>query len=134
MLFVAILTPLLPLSHFVTHPGTPQKYVTLLGPTPPIFSRSSRKARTKAPCTNSLSIVRGGFCPGFCKGVFCLEGFVRVGFCPFSLLSEYTCCNRKLDITLNFWFHMYDKKICKCDITCSCKRCCQQRCNHTHRH
>src|SRR6218665_295705 len=35
-----------------------------------------QKSRTKVPCTNSSSIVRGGFCPG---------GFVRLGFCPFPL-------------------------------------------------
>ena len=63
----------------VTHPGAPS-----------IFSRSS----TKAPFINSLSIVRRGFC----QGVFCLEGFVRGGFCPFPLLSEYICYNRKLNI------------------------------------
>src|SRR6218665_1512218 len=46
-----------------------------------------QKSRTKAPCINSISIVRGGFCPGaFCQGVFCLEGlsglvFVRSPFC-----------------------------------------------------
>jgi len=38
---------------------------------PPIFIRPSTKTRTKAPCTNSLSIVRRGFCPEF---------FVRVSF------------------------------------------------------
>src|SRR6218665_1944914 len=38
-----------PLSHFVTHPGTPRKYITHLGP--PIFRRPSTKKRTKAPCT-----------------------------------------------------------------------------------
>src|SRR6218665_3093850 len=46
-------------------------------------------------------------------GVFCLEGFVRDGFCPFPLQSEYICYKRKLNITLNFMFHMYDKKIYK---------------------
>src|SRR6218665_476668 len=35
-----------------------------------------QKSRTNARCINSLSIVRGGFCPR----VFCLKGFVRVGF------------------------------------------------------
>ena len=60
-------------------------------------------------CTNSLSIVCGDFCPGVCQGVFCLEGFVRGGFYSFPLLSEYTCYNRKLNITLNFMFHKYDK-------------------------
>jgi len=44
------------------------------------------------------------------SGVFCVEGFVRSSFCPFPLLSEYICYNRKLNITLNFMFHMYDKK------------------------
>ena len=45
----------------------------------------------------------------FCQGVFCLEGFVPGGFCPFPLLSEYICYSRELNITLNFMFHMYDK-------------------------
>src|SRR6218665_1447936 len=44
------------------------------------------------------------------SGVFCLEGFVLGGFCPYPLLSEYICYNRKLNITLNFMFLMYDKK------------------------
>src|SRR6218665_2186138 len=87
--------------------------------TPPIFSRPGTETRTKAPCTNSLLIVRGGLCPeGFCQGAFCLEGFVG-GFCPLPHLSEYICYNRKLNITLNFMFHMYDKKNYKCEVTCS---------------
>src|SRR6218665_3056227 len=69
-----------------------------------------QKSQTKVPCTNSISIVRGGFCLG---------GFVRVGFCPFPLLSQYICYNRKLNITLNFMFHMYDKNLYKRDVTCS---------------
>src|SRR6218665_136198 len=73
----------------------PKKYVTHLGP--PIFSRPSRKIRTKTPCTNS-QLFAGGFVRGFSEGVFCLEGLVRGGFCPFSLLSEYICYNRKLNI------------------------------------
>src|SRR6218665_3183835 len=46
-----------------------------------------QKTRTKAPCTNSLSIVRGGLCPGVLSGVFfvwkILSGvfFVRSPFC-----------------------------------------------------
>ena len=91
-----------PLSHFVTHPGTPQKYVTHLGPHPRflvgLVQKTQTKAQTKAPCTNSLSNVRGGFCPGVCQRVFCLEGFVQGGFCPFTL-SDYICYNRKLNIT-----------------------------------
>src|SRR6218665_980186 len=98
-LFLANFDPL-PLSHFVTHPVTPRKYVTHLGPLPRFLGGLVQKSRTKVPCTNYISIVRGGFCPGF---------FVWVGFCPFPLLSQYICYNRKLNITLNFMFHMYDK-------------------------
>jgi len=87
--------------------------------TPQIFTRSSTKTRTKAPCTNSLSIVRGGFCPGVLSG-----GLLSWRFCPgwflsVPLLSECICYNRKLNITLNFMFHMQDKKIYKRDVTCS---------------
>ena len=74
----------LPLSHFVTHLGTPIKYVTHLG-----FSSQA--------CIHVL--VRGGFW---------LRGFVRGGFCPSPLLSEYIHCNRKLNIIFNFRFHMYE--------------------------
>src|SRR6218665_3946582 len=77
----------LPLSHFVTHPGTPK------------VRHTSRTPRFL------VGLVRG-----FCQGVFCLEGLVRGGFCPFPLLSEYICYNRKLTITLNFMSHVYDKK------------------------
>ena len=75
-----------PLSHFVTHPGTPQKYVTHLGP-PRFLVGLVQKTQTKAPCTNSLSIVRGGFCRGaFVKGSFvfkvlCGVIFVHSPFC-----------------------------------------------------
>src|SRR6218665_887182 len=103
-----------PLSHFVTHPGTPKKYVTHLGPPPPISSGPSTKNPDKIPLYKfSLNCSRG-----ICSGVFCLEGFVRGGFCPFPLLSEYICYNRKLKITLhvNFVFHMYDKKFVTCSL------------------
>src|SRR6218665_268156 len=116
MLFLANFDFLLSV-HFVTHPRTPQKYVTQLGTLPPIFSRPSTKSQAKALCTNSLSIVCGTFCPGFCQAVFCVEGFVRSDFCPLPLLSEYICDNRKLNIILNFMFHKYDKNIYKCDVT-----------------
>src|SRR6218665_2974522 len=88
----AIFGQFLPLlSHFVTHPGTPPK-VRHTSWTPRFLVGLVQKSRTKVLCTNSISIVRGGFCPG---------GFVRVGFCPFPLLSQYICYNRKLNITLN---------------------------------
>src|SRR6218665_2734758 len=40
---------------------------------------------------------------------FCLEGFVRVGFRPSPILSEYMRYNRTLNITFNFRFHMHEK-------------------------
>src|SRR6218665_3048443 len=83
-LFLANFDPL-PLSHFVTHPGTPRKYVIHLGP-PPISRRPSTKNPDKSPLVQILFqlfaevFVRAR---GFCQGVFCLEGFVRGGFCLF---------------------------------------------------
>src|SRR6218665_3154342 len=64
---------------YVTHPGTPRFLVGIV-----------QKSRTKVPCTNSISIVRGGFCPGWVFSV--------------PLLLQYICYNRKLNITLNFMF------------------------------
>src|SRR6218665_1023499 len=61
-----------PLSHFVTHAGTPPK-VSYTSRNPQIFSRPSAKNQDKSP------------------------------------LYKF-CLNRKLNITLNFMFHMYDKK------------------------
>ena len=73
-LFLANFDPL-PLSHFVTHTGTPKIRHT---------SRTSRflvglvqKSRTKVPCTSSISIVRGGFWPWVLSGLV----FVRSPFC-----------------------------------------------------
>src|SRR6218665_1238026 len=99
-LFLANSDPLLPLSHFVTHPGTPK--VRNTSRNPQIFSRPSTKSRTKVPFTNSLSVVHGVFC----QGVFCLEGFVRSGFCPFPFPSEYICDNRQLGPKHQVKFHV----------------------------
>src|SRR6218665_913948 len=90
----------LPLSQFVTHPGTPPKVRH------PIFIRPS----TKTPDNNPLYKFSLSCSWGFCQRVFSREGFVRCGFCPFPLLSEYICYNRTLNITLNFRFYMHDKK------------------------
>src|SRR6218665_2628003 len=110
--------PPLPLSHFVTHPGTPRKYVTHLG-TPRFLENLVQKTWTKAPlykfCLNCsqgfLSEVLSG---GLLSGRFCPGWFLSV-----PVLSEYICYIRKLNIILNFMFRRYDKKIYKCDVTCS---------------
>src|SRR6218665_2213441 len=59
-----------------------------------------------------------GFLFGVCLEYFCLEDFIRGGFCPSPLLSEYIHYNRKLNITFNFRFHMYEFFL-KCDVICS---------------
>src|SRR6218665_2239329 len=64
-------------------------------------------------CVSSRGFLFGGL-----SGVFCLEGFVRGGFCPSPVLSEYIHYNRKLNSTFNFSFHMYEFFL-KCDVTCS---------------
>jgi len=65
---------------------------------PPIFIRPSTKNPDKIRLLYkfSLNCSRGFLSGGF---VFCLEGFVRGAFCPFPLLSECMCYNRKLHIT-----------------------------------
>ena len=117
-LFLANFDPLPPLSHFVTHPETPES-TSHISDIPPNFNRPSTKTRTKAHCTNSVSIVRGEFCPEVLS-----EGLLFRNFCPgwflsVPLLSENICYNRKLNITLNFMFHMYDTNFYKCDARCS---------------
>src|SRR6218665_1357413 len=110
-----------PLSHFVTHPGTPVKSMSTISdsPPPPFFIRSITKNPDKSPLYKfSLNCSRG-FVRGVCQRVFCLEGFVRDGFCPFLLLSQYICYQRKLNNTLNVMFNMYDKKLYKRDVTCA---------------
>src|SRR6218665_2753651 len=54
-------------------------------------------------CVSSRGFLFGGL-----SGFFCLEGFVRGGFCSSPLLSEYIHYNRKLNITFNFRFHMHE--------------------------
>src|SRR6218665_2277032 len=49
-----------PLSHCVTHPVTPESTSHISDP-PPFLVGLVQKSRTKVPCTNSISIVRGGF-------------------------------------------------------------------------
>src|SRR6218665_2136007 len=66
-----------PMSHFVKHPGTSPPKVRHTSRTPRFLVGLVQKTRTKAPCTNSLSIVRGGFCSGVLLG-----GLLSGRFCP----------------------------------------------------
>src|SRR6218665_662784 len=117
-LFLANFYPPCPLSHLVTPPGNPPKVPHTSRPRP-IFSRPSSKIRTKAPCTNSLSIVCGVFVrEGLSEGLW-FGRFCPGWFCSFLLLSQYICYNRKVNIILNFMFNMYDKKMYKRDVTCA---------------
>src|SRR6218665_1625961 len=94
-LFWTKLDPL-PLSHFVTHLGTPLKYVTHLE-TPQFLV-------VHAFIHMSLQ--------GVCLSLWCFlsRRFVRGGFCLSPLLSEYICYNIKLNITFNVRFYMYEKR------------------------
>ena len=77
-LFLANFDPRFTLCHTSRDP---QKYVTHLGH-PPIFSRPSTKNPDKSPCTNSLSIVDGGFCPGVLSFVWKVLSGVLLSFPP----------------------------------------------------
>ena len=101
--------PLSTVRHVMFYQFWPPLLVTLChrSRNPPKVRHTSRtprflvvQKRHKAPVQISLSIVRGGFVRGFC-----LERFVRGGFCPFPLLSEYMSYNRKLK-NFKVWRHM----------------------------
>src|SRR6218665_3667274 len=67
--FWPILTPS-PLSHFVTHPGTPES-TSHISDLHRFLVGLVQTTLTKAPCTNSLSIVHMAFCLGvFLRGSF----------------------------------------------------------------
>src|SRR6218665_2598330 len=89
-LFLANLDPP-PLSHCVTHPRTPPK-VRHTSRTPPIFSRPS----TKIPDIHVSPLYKFYL---NCSRKLCPRGCIRVCFCPFPLLPQYICYNRKLNIT-----------------------------------
>ena len=102
-LFLANFDPLP--CHTLSHipgPPPPKKYVTHLGFLVGLVQNPGQKP--------SVQILSQLFAGVFVRGDFSLEGFVRGGFYPFPLVSEYICYDRKFNITLNFMFHMYDKK------------------------
>src|SRR6218665_750513 len=97
----------LSLSHFVTHSGTPKSTSHISDP--PISRRPSTKNPDKRPLVQILSqlfaevFVRGVLSGGLLCGRFCPGWFLSV-----PVLSEYICYIRKLNITSNFMFRMYD--------------------------
>src|SRR6218665_114433 len=114
--FWPIFTPPSPLSHFVTHPGTPES-------TSHISDPRFLEGLVQKPDKNRTPLYK--FCLN-CSRVFLFGGFVRGSFVwkvlsgvVFHVLSEYICYIRKLNNTLNFMFRMYDNFFYKCDVTCS---------------
>src|SRR6218665_2046708 len=92
--------------------GRPQSTLRYFGPilTPSLCHTLSHISGPPKVCHTSRTsqfLVVHAYIHVF-TGVFCLEGFVRGGFCPSRLLSEYIHYNRKLNITFNFSFHMYE--------------------------
>src|SRR6218665_2448435 len=80
--FWPIFTPL-PLSHFVTHPGTPLESTSHISD-PPIFSRPSTKIPGRKPPVQILSQLFVGFLfGGFVRGSFIWKVSSRVVFYPF---------------------------------------------------
>src|SRR6218665_1584622 len=97
MLFLANFNPLPSVT--LCHTSRDPPKVRHTSRTSSIFSRPSTKNPDKSPLYKFSLNCSQGFLSG---------GFVRGGFCLFPLLSEYICYNRKLNIALNFMFHMYD--------------------------
>src|SRR6218665_1796164 len=79
---------------------------------PPKVRHTSRTPPNKSPLVQILSklfvgvFVREVLSEGLLSGSFCPRWFLSV-----PVLSEHICYIRKLNITLNFMFRMYDKKI-----------------------
>src|SRR6218665_2708321 len=66
-LFLANFDPHFPVTR-LTFRDPPESTSHISDPLPRFLVGLVQKTRTKAPCTNSLSIVRRGFCPGVCPG------------------------------------------------------------------
>ena len=93
------------LCHTLSHIPRPPESTSHISD-PPIFTRPIvQKSRTKVPGTNSISIVRGRFCPGW---------FLSV---PPSVTIHLL--QQKVKHHLKFMFHMYDKNLYKRGVTCS---------------
>src|SRR6218665_1894810 len=94
-LFLANVNPPLP-CHTLSHiPGPPK--VRHTSRTPRFLVGLVQKSEQSSLYKFSLNCSRRFLSEAFCQRVFCLEGFIRGDFCPFPLLSEYICYNRKLN-------------------------------------
>src|SRR6218665_1025505 len=72
---------------------------------PPIFRRPSTKIPDKSPLVQILSqFFARFFVRWFCQGVFCLEGFVRGGFCPNACSVRIHLLHQK--VKHHFKFHV----------------------------
>src|SRR6218665_1429538 len=81
---------------------------------PPIFSSTCiHRPTCTCLCVSSRGLLFGGLSGGLLSGRFRPGWFLSV-----PLLSEYINYNRKLNITFNFRFNMYEIFL-KCDVTCS---------------
>src|SRR6218665_2917337 len=105
-----------PMSHFVTHLGIPLK-VRHTSRTPRFLV--VQKARSKNPCTKSLSMVCGVFVRGFCSWFLSgnvLSGvvFVRSPFCQNPSVSTESLTSLSISR-----FICMTKIFLKCDVTCS---------------
>src|SRR6218665_4184245 len=109
-LFLANFDPPLPVTLCHSHTSRDPPKVRHTSRTPRFLVGLVEKSRTKFPSTIIIYLN--------CSRRFLSGGFVRVGLCPFPLLSQYICHNRKLNITLNFMFDTYDKNLYKRDVTC----------------
>ena len=96
-----------PLSHIVTHFGTPFK-VRHTSRNPQCFCSTYIHTYYlyREVCLSSRWFLSGGFVRGFLFG-----RFFRGDFCLSPLLSAYIRYNRNLNITFNFRFRMYEKKL-----------------------
>ena len=92
-------------SHIVTHFGTQLKYVTHLGTTTIFMYMHTCMCIYREVCLSSRGFSRR-FVQVFLSRTFCSGWFLSA-----PLLSEYIRCNRKLNITFNFRFHMYEKNL-----------------------
>src|SRR6218665_1179277 len=80
---------------------------------PPFLVALYKKPGQKPPVQILSQLLTEVLFGGVCQRVFFVRKVLSGVFCPFPLLSEYICYNRKLNITLNFMFHMYYTKMYK---------------------